>query len=457
MRQFQKALPPLLLCLLLLAGCGQGRAAAAPAEEGPQALEVVLPEEYLDLLVVTRGFPDRDTASNWYPLLSDAQRAADAELAEDPDSHWFPLLSVSEKASVEAFQADTGSGGAGFLFAAAAFDQVVYERHLSRVEGDGFNSDGVSVFAKSGGWYYAMITPTDVQFYRSGGKIDRESGDWAQWQTLCGIGGQVCADAAERSGLTPFDESEFLSREFTYDGKHAYVNYYPDYITEGDTHTYDVLVLSQPVRQGEGGVWCVERVYDICGRVCPYFPDTGVPAADYYAELQAACDTGEHPELLLPLGAARAFVTGHYGDDILPGSFTLVSSINHAYIRASCRINHLLSNLQYGYKVDDMDLLDCMSMFTRDNWDVLDSFHNSGWWELLRNALEQAAVGEDQETRDLCMMRLYLSAHGAYREAAAGLLRAQRSAGPETFAAVLAECSGEEQALLRAALEPAGT
>lgn len=463
MRRFKNLPLSLLLCLSLLSGCAQHLLSSEQSEEAPGAgdprgLEIVLPEAYLDQLLVTRDFPDKDTASNWYPLLSDGQRASETALPEDPDGHWVPLLSVSERASAEAFQADHGdAGGSGFLFAIAALDQVAYERHLSHYEGEGFNSDGVTVFAESGDWYYARITPTDCRYYRSGGKLDRESADWAQWQTLCGIDTQVCDDIIDRNGLTPYDESEFLSREFTYGGKHAYVNYYPDFIINGDTHTYDVLVLSQPVRQGEGGIWCVERIYDICGRVCLCFPDTGIPAADYYAELQAACDAGGHPELLLPLGAAREFVPDHYGDEIQPGSFTLVSDVNYAYIEASCRIDHLLSHLRSGREVDDMDLLDCVSLFTEDNWAVLEAYHESGWWPLLRNALDQAAVGEDQTVRDRCMMRLYLSSHGQFEETIAGFLRVQRQADPDTFDQVLADLTEkprfpDDPARLQAAL-----
>ena len=91
----------LLLCLLL-AGCGQTEASTpapdflteAPSVEeaspDPHDLEIVLPEEYRDLLIVTTEF---DTA----------------------EEHWVPLLSVQEKASVEAMEKDFGSGAGVFI------------------------------------------------------------------------------------------------------------------------------------------------------------------------------------------------------------------------------------------------------------------------------------------------------------------------------------------------------
>lgn len=203
MYKFQKSLLSFLLCALLLAGCGQPQPAASPAEDGeapspaedvkapsagedagpidPHDLEIVLPEEYLDLLIV------------------------DTELQAEADGRLCPLVSVYEKASVEAAEADFGSGdGYGFLFGIVALDETVLPQYQYSF-GDG------GIFARGGNWYYAKTAPTDVQFYRGGGisaEVDTESEDWQTWETLDALWDTVQADFIERNGLTPYDGAE---------------------------------------------------------------------------------------------------------------------------------------------------------------------------------------------------------------------------------------------------------
>lgn len=434
MYRFKNALLPLLLCLTLLAGCGQEWKSDPPPKplevkevSDPHDLEIVLPEEYLDLLIV------------------------DTELQAESDSRLCPLIRVYERASVEAAEADFGSGeGYGSLFGITALDETVLPQYQYSF-GDG------GIFARSGNWYYAKTAPTDVQFYRGGGidaEIDTESEDWQTWETLNALWDTVQANFIDRNGLTPYDGAE--TRRL------AYVQYYPYFTFDGDKRIYETLVLSQPVRQGDGGIWCVERVYDAYGRVYPYYPDSGMASADYYRLLQADCDAGKDSQLLTPLGAAKHFGAEAAGVNDTPADMSLkkTSSLDTRYMETNRRANELVIDLLAGRGVDDMELLECMGMFCEDNWGVLGRFHyGSDWWPPLRAALEQAAVGGEQSARDLCMMRLYLSAHGQFEEAIAGFLRTQREADPDTFDQILADLtetpqSPDDLSRLQAALVP---
>lgn len=195
MCKVRKFLLPFLLCALLLAGCGQTQPAASSAEDGealsagedagpidPHDLKIVLPEEYLDLLIVDTELPEAEA-----------------------DGRLCPLVKVYERASVEAAEADFGSGdGYGSLFGITALDETALAQYRYSF-GDG------GIFARSGNWYYAKTAPTDVQFYRGGGigaEIDTESEDWQTWETLNALWDTVQADFIDRNGLTPYDGAE---------------------------------------------------------------------------------------------------------------------------------------------------------------------------------------------------------------------------------------------------------
>ena len=268
-------------------------AAAAAAMEGELTtytcggIKIALPTESLPLLLLEGG-----------------------ELCTE--EHACTLLSVCEKASAEAAKADFGDDdGMGFVFGIRVMDQAGLEQFIQ------YETAGCEVFARSDTHYYAKTYPTDVRFYRSGGYANTTDADWAQWETLNVLGDAVCADIVERNGLTPYSMLELLARPFTWEGDHAYVRYYPDLAEGGTKENFRTLVLSQPVKQGEGGVWCVERVADPFGNTYLRFPETDLPAADYYAALQAECDAGAHPELLTPLGAAAAFVAERYAGAVI--------------------------------------------------------------------------------------------------------------------------------------------
>ena len=261
-----------------------------PPEEPPQEdagaevtlyrcgeVEIALPSRYLPALTVKTG--------------------------GEAENGFQPLLSVYETASLEAAEADFGSSdGFGFLFGFAALTQAALEQYLCTLP------TGMDIFAEDANFYYAYTYPTDVQYYRGGGEISTGSQDWANWQELNELGSEVQAGMIGRNNLQPYSTDAFFKQEFTYDGEHVYLNYYPNYTSGGDGQEFYTLTLSQPIRQGSGGIWCVERMADPNGSVYYYFPDSGKPAYEYYEELQASCDAGENKELLTPLGAAKFFV-----------------------------------------------------------------------------------------------------------------------------------------------------
>lgn len=69
--------------------------------------------------------------------------------------------------------------------------------------------------------------------------------------------------------------------------------------------------------QGEGGIWCVEQIW-FAGEFPQrqvVRPDTDLPMAEYYAELQAQADTGQADWSLDPMEVclryAHSFQGGH--------------------------------------------------------------------------------------------------------------------------------------------------
>ncbi len=292
--------------LLTLTACGKNLPDTRQPEEPPQedggeevtvyhsgGVEMALPNRYANQLTVCTN---EGEAENGFQT----------------------LFSVYETASLQAAEADfDDTNGFGFLFGFAALDQTALEQFLSTLP------PGMDIFAQDENRYYAYTYPTDVQFYRRGGEVDTGSEDWKNWQTLNDLGGEVQADLTGRNGLQPFTMDAFFEQEFTYDGDHVYLNYYPNFASGGDDQEFYTLVLSQPIRQGHEGIWCVERMLDATGQTYYYFPDSGKPAMEYYAELQEASGEGQYRELLTPLGAAKFFIqeSGYFSGEAADESF----------------------------------------------------------------------------------------------------------------------------------------
>ena len=139
-----------------------------------------------------------------------------------------------------------------------------------------------------------------------------------------------------------------------------------------------------------------------------WFPDTGLPAGEYYAGLQAACDAGEHPELLTPAGAAAAFIRDYFGTEPAEENLRPLDAEAEAWAMADLRLRELVAEVCAGKDVDGVALLACLGRVGEDNWASLGMLEPVGlegdWWPALLAALEGAAVGGDQPARDRDMM-----------------------------------------------------
>jgi len=254
-------------------------------------LTIAIPNEYIDQLVV---FTDQDR--------------------EYPEGTY--LISVYEKRSYEESRAEYGEDSyAGYLFSIVRYTQAQYERFL------GSDGSGQSFFARDDTYYYGWFIPTDVQFYFAG-SLDTDSDEWKAWVALNEKCKDIRSDFTARNHLTPYSDSEFRCKEFTYDGEHRYLTYYPYYAYQSTAAQQGFdwqdaaysLVLSQPATQGEKGIWCVERWYDNYGNLYYEFPDmTDKSAADYYAALQHAAGSGDGGFRRYPEKAALEFAQNRFG------------------------------------------------------------------------------------------------------------------------------------------------
>lgn len=421
--------------LTLSVGCRQQSTPVEEVPDGPETAEVTdprtlewsIPEEYLPLLIV------------------------ETEL-EDSDEHWVSLLTVHEKASVEAAIADWGDGdGTGFLFGIAAMDQIGFEQYLQ------YDYPGTFVFARSGEWYFARTFATDVQYYRTNREIDTESEDWASWLELNELGETVCQDFLTRNGLEPFTALDVQTASFTWEGEHAYAQYYEYYGVDGSRDEFYTLLLSQPVKQGEGGIWCVDRMYDLYGYQYLYFGPEDVAAADHYENLQAECDAGLHPELLTPLGAAQAFAADSpwFSDENAEESVFLVDELDTEYFAVNQKISQLLAALIWRpEEASEQEILDTIGSFRSDTWGVMGRRnYGSDWWGPLQEALERVAVGDGQSERDTAMMHIFLTAYGPYAKFIGQQLSEQRDADPDAFLTALKDFNPQYQVAILAAVE----
>ncbi|MDD4588403.1 MAG: M56 family metallopeptidase, partial [Heliobacteriaceae bacterium] len=122
--------------------------------------------------------------------------------------------------------------------------------------------------------------------------------------------GDFSTVAGQETALRIFLEGIRLLPREKYSGKHVVVKF-P--LSTGETCQ---LLLSQPVVQGDAGIWCVERWMDGNGSVYYVTPKTNGMIADYYQELQSQCDAGHKPSLLDPLQVAAEYINHDLGQHV---------------------------------------------------------------------------------------------------------------------------------------------
>lgn len=211
---------------------------------------------------------------------------------------------LAEGTLLEAFyKEDYGTDWGGGLLLVWRVTPVVFEKNYA------FNTGGVEPLARDADWYYVLYSysPTEVNDSPEHQERYRVAQQAAQaW---------VKGIFANQSGLTAMEDDpsyQAINAEVSYPGRHVDVSYKPYYglehYPEGQEDEAYRLVLSQPVRQGEGGIWCVDHWYYKEGQYLPYIPDAQVTIAEYYAMLQENADKGEETWRLDPLQVSMDFV-----------------------------------------------------------------------------------------------------------------------------------------------------
>lgn len=186
----------------------------------------------------------------------------------------------------------------GWLLNVEQWDQAALEKHLCADD-----TSGTVCFARDDAHYYAVSSPTDVRCSPENGDdyhtIQENLMEWAKNTVL------------SFAGVEAMDEQALRNQPFTYEGNHRDVVYYPYYAVNGDRTGEWTLLLSQPVTQGGGGIWCVERWQGVGEFLDTHLvrPDTELTNAAYYADLQKQADSGEAAWACSPTEVCLRFVS----------------------------------------------------------------------------------------------------------------------------------------------------
>ncbi|MGE5580485.1 MAG: hypothetical protein ACM3WU_10620 [Bacillota bacterium] len=396
-----------ILAMVAVAGCtptgigGDSKKGVTLYERAGVA--IAIPKEYMDQLVID---PDEPT---------------------DEDT----LISVYQRSTYEKYK------GMGRLFSIVRYTEARHEQFLTS-DGSGgrfFAKEVSKGGSKEGSYYYGFFTATDVQ--------SAEGQEDAYATLLSSVGDFVKSDFVERNRLTAYSDDEFFARTYTYEGEHVFIKYYPYFAVNGSKDEVWTLFLSQPVKQGDYGIWCVERWRDQYGNIYPYFPDEdGIPSREYYAALQAEVDAARQDSQFDPLKSpldiqytAVKFIEKAFGHTASkPGSFERAENSGipvELFAESTGDIHDYIPKLIAGGYVSAYELLPCLEKFTRTTWDDLTAAYGSDWWDPFWTALRDAAVSEmradtsNQTLRNYYLGKAFLVADGAYTEAISDIVLRQ--------------------------------
>ncbi len=138
--------------------------------------------------------------------------------------------------------------------------------------------------------------------------------------------------AGQEITLRKFLEASGHLPPVTYPGNHVLVKF-P--LPSGEIRQ---LLLSQPVTQGEQGIWCVERWKDMHGNGYYVIPITEGLPLDYYRQLQQSVDGGNQQSLRDPVQVALDFINNVDNDN------GLIANLN---------VSEDQLEIQYGATVED--------------------------------------------------------------------------------------------------------
>ena len=215
------------------------------------------------------------------------------------------------------YEPDYNTEWGGQLLDVARYTPVEFEQSYATWDLIG----GASYLGRDADWYYVCLTPTDANY------------DPEHYEDYQSTGAELLTwleGLADGAGLTPMEEDLFyqqVSMNLSYpEGEHYTVLYSPYYGLSGyeiQADTVYTLILSQPVTQGENGIWCVDRWYDDAGNKHLVIPESDQTMDEYYAGLQAACDEGHRPGLLDPMQVALEFEQAYTDRELSLDAFTL--------------------------------------------------------------------------------------------------------------------------------------